>query len=196
MKIKICGLKRAEDIDAVNLYKPDYIGFVFAGTKRRITFQQAKRLKQLLAADICAVGVFVDEKIDHIVSLVDDHVIDMIQLHGHEDETYIARLKEKTTATIIKAIRIQDETSLDVRYDVDYYLLDHCQAGSGQSFDWKLIRNLDKPLFLAGGISLDNLDQALKQDVWGLDISTGVETQGWKDPQKIAKVIRRIRNER
>lgn len=196
MKIKICGLKRTEDIVAVNLYKPDYIGFVFAGTKRKISFQQARCLKQQLCPEICAVGVFVDEEIDHIVSLVNDHVIDMIQLHGHEDEKYIARLKEKTKASIIKAIRIQDETSLDVSYDVDYYLLDHCHAGSGQSFDWKLIKTLDKPLFLAGGISLDNLDQALKQDVWGLDISSGVETQGLKDPQKIAKVIRRVRDER
>lgn len=196
MKIKICGLKRFEDIDYVNAFLPDYIGFVFAGKKRKISFQQAKLLKQNLLASIKAVGVFVDEDMSHIVSLVNDHIIDMVQLHGHEDHQYIQRLKQLIDVPIIKAIKVVDETSFNQRYDVDYYLLDNQVAGSGQCFDWSCIQKLEKPVFLAGGINLDNIDEALKQDVYALDISSGVETNGFKDVKKIEEIVRRVRDER
>lgn len=196
MKIKICGLKRFEDIEYVNLYKPDYVGFVFAGKKRKISFEFSKELKSYLSKDIVSIGVFVDEDIEHIVSLVKDKVIEMVQLHGNEDETYIKKLKQLIDVPIIKAIKVIDEKSLQINLDVDYYLLDNVDAGSGKSFDWSYIKQLDKPIFLAGGINLNNVDEALKQNVYALDISSGVETNGLKDKSKIEEIIRRIRHER
>lgn len=196
MKIKICGLKRLEDIDYVNLYKPDYAGFVFAGTKRKISFEFAGELKKRLSRDIKSVGVFVDEDIKNVVSLVNDQIIDMVQLHGNEDDLYIKTLKQYIDIPIIKAIKVKNEKSLQIHLDVDYYLLDNINAGSGECFDWSLIKQLDKPVFLAGGISLDNIDQALKQNVYALDISSGVETDGIKDKDKIKEIIRRTRYER
>lgn len=196
MKIKICGIQRKQDIEYVNLYKPDYIGFVFASSKRKVSFQQARELKKMLAKDISVVGVFVDERIDFIVSLVNDGIIDMIQLHGHENQQYIDLLKQKISKPIIKAIKVTDESSLNISYDVDYYLLDGAVAGSGQRFDWRLIKPFNKPVFLAGGICLDNIDRALQQNVYALDISSGVETNGVKDRQKIGEIIRRTRHVR
>lgn len=196
MKIKICGLKRLEDIEYVNLYKPDYIGFVFAGSKRKISFEFAKELKKHLSKDIITVGVFVDEDIKHITSLVNDKVIEMVQLHGSEDALYIKKLRKYIDVPIIKAIKVIDEKSLQINFDADYYLLDNAIAGSGESFDWKLIKKLDKPIFLAGGINLYNIKEALKQNVYALDISSGVETEGFKDRNKIEEIIRRVRHER
>ena len=196
MKIKICGLKRLEDIDYVNLYKPDYIGFVFAGKKRKISFEWAGELKKHLSKDIKSVGVFVDEDIKNIVSLVNDQVIDMVQLHGNEDELYIKTLKQLIDVPIIKAIKVINEKSLKIKLDVDYYLFDNAVAGSGERFDWSLMQTLDKPVFLAGGIDLNNIDEALKQDVYALDMSSGVETDGLKDKEKIEEIIRRVRDER
>lgn len=195
MKIKICGLSRKEDIVIVNKYLPDYIGFVFASSKRQVSFTQAKQLKQLLDSKIKVVGVFVDEDNDKILSLVNDCVIDMIQLHGSENNDDIGYLKKYTNVPIIKAIKVIDESSLDINYDVDYYLLDNKVSGSGQSFDWSLLKQLDKPYFLAGGINLDNVGDAVNYDVYGLDISSGVETNGIKDEAKIKEIIRRVRND-
>lgn len=196
MKIKICGIKRKQDIEYVNLYKPDYIGFVFAKSSRQVTFQQARELKKILAKDICTVGVFVDAEIDFIVSLINDEIIDMVQLHGHENQQYINTLKQRINKPIIKAIKVTNESSFNSSYDVDYYLLDGAVAGSGHCFDWKMIKPFNKPVFLAGGICLDNIDQALQQNVYALDISSGVETNGVKDRQKIGEIVRRTRHVR
>jgi phosphoribosylanthranilate isomerase len=195
MKIKICGLFREEDIAYVNEVKPDYVGFVFAKSKRQVTYQQAKHLKSLLSKDIKAVGVFVDENIDFIEKLVNDHIINMVQLHGHEDESYINNLKQKINTTIIKAIQVKEKKDLDISYDVDYYLLDNKIAGSGETFDWNLIKQMNKPIFLAGGICLDNIDEALLIDVYALDVSSGAETNGVKDYTKIKEIVRRVRDE-
>lgn len=195
MKIKICGLFREEDIAYVNEVKPDYVGFVFAKSKRQVTYQQAKHLKSLLSKDIKAVGVFVDENIGFIEKLVNDHIIDMVQLHGHEDEAYINNLKQKINTTIIKAIQVNEKKDLDISYDVDYYLLDNKIAGSGETFDWNLIKQMNKPIFLAGGICLDNIDEALLIDVYALDVSSGAETNGVKDYTKIKEIVRRVRDE-
>jgi len=195
MKIKICGLFRKEDIEYVNQVKPDYIGFVFAKSPRQVTYQQAKELKMLLDKDIKAVGVFVNGNIDDIVRLVDDHIIDIVQLHGHENHQYIQELKRYIDCQIIKAIKIKDEKTKFEDYDVDYYLLDGQQPGSGQAFDWHLIQKMNKPFFLAGGIGLNNIDDALKISCFALDVSSGVETNGVKDQTKIEEIVRRVRNE-
>lgn len=191
-KIKICGLKRREDIEYVNKYQPDYIGFVFAGKKRKLTYDQVVDLKKYLTSSIQVVGVFVNEDISFVEKLVKEHVIDLVQLHGQEDQKYIQALKEKVDVSIIKAIQIKNEDSFNEHYDVDYYLYDH---GTGESFDWSMLKEVDKPVFLAGGINLLNVDDALKKNVYALDVSSGVETDGFKDEKKIKKIVRRVRNE-
>lgn len=194
-KIKICGLKRREDIEYVNKYQPDYIGFVFAGKKRKLTYDQVVDLKKYLTSSIQVVGVFVNEDISFVEKLVKEHVIDFVQLHGQEDQKYIQALKEKVDVSIIKAIQIKNEDSFNEHYDVDYYLYDHGTGGTGESFDWSMLKEVDKPVFLAGGINLLNIDDALKKNVYALDVSSGVETDGFKDEKKIKKIVRRVRNE-
>lgn len=194
-KIKICGLKRREDIEYVNKYQPDYIGFVFAEKKRKLTYNQAVDFKKYLASSIQVVGVFVNEDISFVEKLVREHVIDLVQLHGQEDQKYIQALKEKVDVPIIKAIQIKNEDSFNEHYDVDYYLYDHGTGGTGESFDWSMLKEIDKPVFLAGGINLLNIDDALKKNVYALDVSSGVETDGFKDEEKIKKIVRRVRNE-
>ena len=194
-KIKICGLKRREDIEYVNKYQPDYIGFVFAGKKRKLTYDQVVDLKKYLTSSIQVVGVFVNEDISFVEKLVKEHVIDLVQLHGQEDQKYIQALKEKVDVSIIKAIQIKNEDSFNEHYDVDYYLYDHGTGGTGESFDWSMLKEVDKPVFLAGGINLLNVDDALKKNVYALDVSSGVETDGFKDERKIKKIVRRVRNE-
>ena len=194
-KIKICGLKRRKDIEYVNKYQPDYIGFVFAGKKRKLTYDQVVDLKKYLTSSIQVVGVFVNEDISFVEKLVKEHVIDLVQLHGQEDQKYIQALKEKVDVSIIKAIQIKNEDSFNEHYDVDYYLYDHGTGGTGESFDWSMLKEVDKPVFLAGGINLLNIDDALKKNVYALDVSSGVETDGFKDEKKIKKIVRRVRNE-
>ena len=144
-----------------------------------------------------SVGVFIDEKIERITSLVNNHIIDMIQLHGKEDSSYIRQLKKKVSCPIIKAIRINNEEDMkNIHYDVDYYLLDGVTPGSGEPFDWTKIQDLDRPFFLAGGINIENVHEALKINCMALDTSSGAETNGKKDPKKIREMIRRVRNER
>lgn len=191
-KVKICGLKRECDIDYVNEACPDYIGFVFAKSKRQVTPEQAKVLKARLDKGILAVGVFVNEEIEFIISLVKEGIIDVIQLHGGEDNAYISKLKAITQASIIKAVNPQN----DYNYTADFLLYDNAGGGTGQAFDWRLLNKPNKPFFLAGGISLDNIDQALKTvKPFAIDISSGVETDGFKDRQKILDIVGRIRNE-
>lgn len=196
MKIKICGLFQNVDIDYVNEVLPDYIGFVFAKSKRQVSYDQAKIMSCKLDKRIKAVGVFVDASIDEIVKLVNNQIIDIVQLHGDEGIDYIEQLKAKINVPIIKAIKMTPETDLGKNiFPVDYYLLDSAISGSGKTFDWSLIKNLDKPFFLAGGIDSGNLDDAIKIDAYAIDVSSGVETNGVKDSNKIKEIVRRIKND-
>ena len=190
VKIKICGLKRLEDIDIVNKYKPDYIGFVFADSKRKVSHKLALEMKRNLSSDIVSVGVFVDADADDIVKLFDEGVIEIAQLHGSESEDYIRNLKENT------AIEMSDEKDL-MEYDnsiSDYLLLDSGK-GSGRTFDWDLIRNdLNKDFFLAGGINISNISKAIDEfKPYAIDLSSGVETDGFKDEYKIKEIMEVIR---
>lgn len=195
MKIKICGLFQEADIDYVNEAKPDYIGFVFAKSKRQVDYHQAKLLKSKLDSTIKAVGVFVDSDIDKIIDLVNDKIIDIVQLHGSETSQYIKKLKQHIDVPVIKAIKVTGSKDLnDLDYPVDYYLLDNQTSGSGKAFDWSLIKELDKPFFLAGGIDLNNLDEAISKAGYGIDVSSGVETNGVKDHNKIMEMVRRTRD--
>lgn len=196
MKIKICGLFQSKDIEYVNEVRPDYIGFVFAKSKREVDIEQAQLLKSQLDQQIKAVGVFVNSSFDKIVELVDRNIIEVVQLHGNEDALYIKQLKELIDAPIIKAIKVTQAGDLDnLNYDVDYYLLDNKISGSGKCFDWALIKTLDKPFFLAGGIDLANLDEALKINCYGIDVSSGAEKKGSKDRNKIVEIVRKVKND-
>lgn len=153
VKIKICGIKRLEDIEIVNKYNPDYIGFVFADSKRKISHDLAKRLKDNLNSNILSVGVFVNSSKDEILGLFNEGIIEIAQLHGNESEEYIIDIKERTNyeLKIINAIEMSQDIDL-LKYDkslADYLLLDSGK-GSGKTFDWQLIRNdLKKNFFFS-----------------------------------------------
>lgn len=194
MKIKICGLTKEEDIHIVNKYKPDYIGFVFANSKRQINKKTAKELKNGIKSDIQAVGVFADQAMDNIIELVNEGIIDLIQLHGKEDEDYIRRLKQRTGVPVIKAVKVsEDKRELYINTEADYILLDS-GAGSGCSFDWNRKIICNRPVFLAGGLNGENVTEAIsKVKPYGVDVSSGVETEGKKDKVKIRKFIEESR---
>lgn len=199
-KIKICGLTRMCDIEAVNQAMPDYIGFVFAKSKRQVDDQTAAALKSALNGEINAVGVFVNDEISHIAKLCDERVIDLVQLHGDEDNEYIVKLKEEISVPIMKAIRVQTKEQVlsACRLSCDFLLLDtYCEktyGGSGKAFDWTIIGKPDKPFFLAGGLHSDNIMDAIKMvHPYCVDISSGVECNGLKDKYKISRIVKQIR---
>ena len=194
VKIKICGLKRFEDIEMVNKYNPDYIGFVFADTKRKVSHELAKQLKNNLNSNIISVGVFVDAPMEEIVDLFNDGVIEIAQLHGTESEDYIIDLKESTNSElkIINAIEMSDDTDL-LKYDssnADYLLLDSGK-GSGKTFDWRLIRkDLKKEFFLAGGLNSENISLAIDEfNPYAVDLSSSLEVNGFKNEYKIKEIM-------
>lgn len=198
VKIKICGLKRLEDIEMVNKYKPDYIGFVFADSKRKVSHELASELKDNLDSDIISVGVFVDASQEEIIELFNKGVIDMAQLHGSENEEYITELKDKTNCElkIINAIEMSKEVDLESyeNTQADFLLLDSGK-GSGKTFDWRLIRkNLKKEFFLAGGLDISNICQAIEEfKPYAVDLSSSLETDGYKDETKIKEIMEVIR---
>lgn len=191
-KIKICGLQSEDDISYVNELKPDYIGFVFLkGRRRYITPEDAAHLRSILDPSIQCVGVFVDEPIENVVSLLENGTIQLTQLHGHEDTAYAKHLKELCGKPIIKAFIIKNEDDINnaLNYDCDYMLLDN-GLGTGETFDWSLIQNIDKPFFLAGGLTPKNVQEAISlTQPYAVDTSSGVETDCRKDYNKIKSFI-------
>ncbi|MDR0960361.1 MAG: indole-3-glycerol phosphate synthase TrpC [Propionibacteriaceae bacterium] len=195
-KIKICGLTRIADIDAVNATRPDLAGFVFAPSRRRITLDDALDLHERLHPSVPAVGVFVDAPTATIVEAVEAGGIDWVQLHGHETDETIRQLKATLgpTVPVIKAVRLTREP-MPQETAADHLLLDSAAPGSGQPFDWRLIGAAPVPYLLAGGIDAASAGRALDEtDAWGLDASSGVETDGLKDPAKIAALVARVRD--
>ena len=198
-KIKFCGLTGESDIDAANELRPEYVGFVFAPkSKRYVTPERAAELKRRLAAGIKAVGVFVNDTPCHVADLLETGVIDIAQLHGSEDEEYIGHLRQLTGKPIIRAFRIK--TAEDIaeaeRCTADHVLLDS-GAGTGEVFDWKLIKNMKRPYFLAGGLSPDNVENAVEQlTPYAVDVSSGIETDGVKDKVKMAAFAAAVRGEK
>ena len=196
VKIKLCGLTRRCDIDWANELLPDYVGFVFAGSRRRVTDEQAAQLRNILREDIPAVGVFVDEPIDHAAALVRQGVIQLVQLHGAEDEAYIQQLRRAVSVLVIQAFSVRSpEDILDAgKSSADFILLDHGAGGTGQAFDWSLAAALDRPYFLAGGLHPGNAAAAAELRPYAVDVSSGIETEGVKDRQKMIEFVRRIRH--
>jgi len=196
-KIKICGLRRIEDIEAVNHALPDYIGFVFAPSKRRVGFKTAAMLKEKLDTGIKAVGVFVNEDISAISEIVQNGIIDLIQLHGDEDDVYIERLKKACACPVIKAVGVGGTPPV-LSKTADYLLFDKAsdqRGGTGETFDWRILANYrGVPYFLAGGLASENVREALGQLLpFCVDVSSGVETDGFKDPEKINEFVQLVR---
>jgi len=199
-RIKICGLSRLEDIHAVNECLPDFIGFVFAPSPRQISLMQAAILRSLLDTRIKAVGVFVDASIEDIVTAFEIGVLDMVQLHGNEDSYYIEELKSTKLIPVIKALKLSPQGTLlqEVPAHADYLLFDAQSPGSGTRFAWdeqtiNRLRRLRRSFMLAGGINLENLEEVLAVNPWGIDVSSGVELYGKKDPGLIRKLVFSVR---
>lgn len=228
-KIKMCGLRKLEDIEAVNEWKPDYVGFVFAPESRRyVTAEQAAELKDHLDPQIQAVGVFVDEAPERVAALLNQGVIELAQLHGSEDEEYLVRLRELTHKPVIQAFRIlsREDVVCAMKSSADEILLDS-GAGTGSTFNWEVLRiesgydraidaekdgekpfctkrNREKslyaeetrPYFLAGGLDPLNVAEAIRRlHPYAVDVSSGIETDGSKDREKIAAFVTAVRKE-
>ena len=197
-KIKLCGLSRLCDIEAANELKPEYIGFVFyKKSKRYVTPKKAKELKQILDPEIKAVGVFVNEKPEKVSELLNDGIIDIAQLHGSENEDYINKLRNLSDKPIIKAFRIETASDIERAKQsiADDILLDS-GAGTGMVFNWELIQNIKRPYFLAGGLGIDNVKNAVNLlHPYAIDVSSGIETDGLKDKYKMSALVAAIRKE-
>ena len=189
-RIKFCGLKTLDDIFFANELLPEYVGFVFAPkSKRFITPAQAEKLRGALSKKICAVGVFVDEKISVVAKLLNEGIIDAAQLHGSEDETYIKNLRALTSKPIIKAVQFDAIKN----FDADFILID-AGAGDGKVFDWNLLKNFKREYFLAGGLNPENVSDAIKfLNPFAVDVSSGIETDGKKDADKMRKFVSAVR---
>ena len=197
-KIKLCGLSRACDIEEANRLQPDYIGFVFAKKSRRcVTAEQAGELKRQLRPEIRAVGVFVNEAPEAVAELLNRGVIDLAQLHGSEDAEYIRRLRDLTDSPLIQAFRIRSKEDLSraAVSAADEILLD-AGAGTGTVFDWSLLRNMERRYFLAGGLNPENVREAIRDlHPYGVDVSSGIETDARKDRTKMAAFVAAVREE-
>lgn len=196
-KIKLCGLTRPCDIHAANLLRPDYVGFVFALKSRRyISPETAAGLKKLLRPEILSVGVFVNESQDTVLRLLEQGVIDIAQLHGSETTEYIRQLKARSPKPVIQAFSINGKRDIEAarHSSADYILLDSGTGGTGTAFDWQLLKNINRPYFLAGGLTAANVGNAVRQlHPYAVDTSSGIETDGHKDPEKMAAFVSAVR---
>lgn len=187
-KIKICGLRRSEDIEYVNILKPDFAGFILsAGFKRSITPDAAEKLIKSLSRDIKTVGVFVNEAPEK----TELDFIDIVQLHGNESPEYCSKINKP----VIKMLK-SEEFSKIAEYEpfVDFFLFDS-GCGTGETFDWNLIPKTNKPFFLAGGLSAENIPFATEKiNPYAIDVSSSAETNGVKDFNKIKTIIETVRS--
>lgn len=205
LMVKICGLRRTQDVEYVNKYLPDYVGFVFADSKRKVTDKEAKYLINDLNENIKTVGVFVNEDLEKVCKTAKLCALDVVQIHGDEEPSYICALKKclDPTVDIWKAIRVKDSESIKKmgQYNVEAFVLDAYTKGSyggaGKTFDWDVAsdaKNYGK-IILAGGITIQNVSMAIKHVApWALDVSSGVESDdGFKDGDKIEIFIDKCR---
>ena len=203
VKVKICGIKNLQDVQAVNRHKPDFAGFVFYPlSKRYVSLIVARRLKATLNRHIKTVGVFVNAPVEEIAAVAELGIIDLVQLHGDEGNAYIAELKKICKLPIIKAVRVQDENDIKRAdyYNCDYLLFDtysqSAYGGTGRQFNTQLLKGvkIHKPYFIAGGLNADNVRRALKGlKPFAADVSGGVETDGGKDAAKIKAFIKQVK---
>lgn len=196
-KIKLCGLTRACDIAHVNTLLPEYIGFVFAQNSRRcLSPQTARQLREKLRPEITPVGVFVDETKEAITDLLKQGTIQAVQLHGTEDDAYIHSLRNVSDCPIIKAFRIETREDIEAanRSPADFVLLDS-GGGTGRPFDWSLLRHIRRDYFLAGGLTPENVGDAISTlHPFAVDASSSLETDGVKSPAKMSAFVCAVRN--
>lgn len=192
-RIKLCGLTCAVDVHAANAAHPDYAGFVVnvPDSRRSVEPDQLRLLTKLLNADIPAVGVFVDAPVELVAQLLNEGTLDLAQLHGHEDAEYVSSLQALTDKSLIQAFRV--ESAADVaraqESKADYILLDS-GAGSGRTFNWSLVQECPRLFFLAGGLEPGTIAQAVEQvHPFAVDMSSGVETGGMKDLEKMRAAV-------
>lgn len=199
-KIKICGLFRPEDILYVNLARPDFCGFIidFKPSHRSLSPAQVRTLRAGLCSGITPVGVFVDRAPDVVAALLNEGTIDIAQLHGHEDEAYMADLRRRAPGhEIWKAFKVRSAEDLAAvnRSSADMVLPDN-GYGTGKTFDWALARGVNRPYILAGGLTSENIPDAIARlHPYGLDISSGVETDQKKDLRKMLAAVAAARKE-
>lgn len=197
-RIKLCGLKSLDDVIVANAVQPDYIGFVFAKTSKRfVTPQTAEQLRKKLDRKIAVIGVFVNEPVEIVAALLNKGIIDMAQLHGNESEEYMTLLRKKTDKKLIKAFSVNEAKNLQAAYacSADYILFDSGSGGTGKSFDWSILQGFDRPYFLAGGLNINNVSEAVSRlHPYAVDVSSGIETDGRKDDAKMAAFINVVRN--
>ncbi|MGN0165722.1 MAG: phosphoribosylanthranilate isomerase [Lachnospiraceae bacterium] len=201
MKIKLCGMMRSEDIEYANMAMPDYVGFVFANTRRFVDREKAAGFRKKLNNEIKAAGVYVNETPEQVADDFKQGIVDIAQLHGSEDEEYIKKLRRLAAdIVIIKAVRVKnsEDVTKALDYTADYLLFDTyvkgVQGGSGESFNWKLLEGVNRPYFLAGGLNENNIEAAMGTGAYALDLSSGIETKGFKDLKKMLAVTAKIRN--
>ncbi len=196
-KIKLCGMMRDVDIETANALNADYVGFVFAKKSRRYAApDEAKKLKALLDPEIRAVGVFVNEELSVVLSLLKEGIIDLAQLHGSETDAYIRELKELSGKEVIRAFKVKKKEDLEEaeKSIADHILLD-AGAGDGETFDWGILGGFSRPYFLAGGLDPENVSEAVRSiKPYGVDVSSGIETDGKKDPEKMKAFVEAVRN--
>lgn len=199
VKVKICGLRRKEDIEYANELKPDYVGFVFAKSKRQIEVEQALYLISFLDKEIKTVGVFVNEPVENALKIAQTLNLDVLQFHGDETQDYIDNFKN---FTVWKAIRIKDKEDLEKtkQFKVNSFVFDTLTkneyGGTGKTFNWKVLKGmeLNVPIILAGGLNENNVEEAIKiVDPYAVDVSSGVETEGYKDFKKMKSFIEKVR---
>lgn len=195
-RVKLCGMSREQDIEAVNREFPDLCGFIVdvPKSRRNVSHEQLERLVSLLSPVIPAVGVFVDQPVEAVAKLANE-VVDVVQLHGHEDAAYIERLRKLTDVPIIQAFRVHssDDVERANASTADLVLLDS-GAGSGRQFDWSLLAGVRRPYLLAGGLDPHNVSDAVATlHPWGVDMSSGIETDGVKDPRKMHDAVAAVR---
>ena len=196
-KIKLCGMFRPEDIGYVNEVKPDYVGFVLAeGFRRQIIKEQATEFRRALDPDIPTVGVFVNNSCEEVITYLQEGIIQMAQLHGNETEEDIQYIKAVTGKPVMKAVKVTSRYDVEAWLDssADYLLFDS-GTGSGVTFDWSALTDIDRDFFLAGGLNAGNLMTAIERvHPYAVDLSSGVETEGVKDLEKMREVVRLVRS--
>lgn len=192
-RVKLCGLRRPQDVEAANEARPDYVGFVvdFPRSRRSVSASELATLSRLVHPEIRRVGVFVDKPVEAIAELFESGAIDVAQLHGSEDGEYLSRLRATCGVPIIQAFRMRGAEDVEraMASSADLVLLDNGQ-GTGHAFDWSLARDVRRPFMLAGGLGPENVAQAIYAvRPWGVDMSGGVETEGAKDPIKMRAAV-------
>ena len=191
-RVKFCGMTDPSEIEAVNRLRPDYIGFVFVPwSKRFLEVSRARELKQGLHPSIKAVGVFVDASLEAVAKVAEEGIVDLVQLHGAEDGSYIDELRKFTSKPIIQAFRISSKSDVErARASKGDLILLDAGAGAGETFDWSLIGSVERPYLLAGGLDAGNAGVAVERlHPYGLDVSSGIETEGRKDEEKMAAFL-------